>query len=157
METPIYLQFLDQLSYSIPQSFHHKQPANGWLLSHAPAFLRPFGLRTGCRSRPGALGHIRLVAVILAVILKSHSNVRSRSLGQSLPPRVLCGGRLQPRVGPTSTSVQVIKNEEPYFFTIYSRGGVSISITCSGPKRIISPSQSRRFSAIPGLLSRIPK
>jgi hypothetical protein len=34
-----------------------------------------------------ALGHLRLVAVILAGILKPQLSVRSKSLGQSLPPR----------------------------------------------------------------------
>jgi hypothetical protein len=47
----------------------------------------------------GPLGRFRFVITILEVNLKTQFNVFSLSLGQGLLPRVLSGGRLQPRVG----------------------------------------------------------
>jgi len=48
----------------------------------------------------GPLGRIRLIVIIVTTNLKLHFGVHSLSLGQSLLPHVLSGGRLQLRVGP---------------------------------------------------------
>jgi hypothetical protein len=47
----------------------------------------------------GPLGRFRYVSTILAGNLQSQFGILSLSLGQGLTPRVLSGGRLQPRVG----------------------------------------------------------
>jgi hypothetical protein len=56
-----------------------------------------------------ALGRFRLVAVILAGILKTHSNVHSRSLGQVACSHVLGGNYLINRNGAPPITIKKIQ------------------------------------------------
>jgi len=60
----------------------------------------------------GPLGRYLYLGTILAGILKMQFSVLTLSLGQSLPSRVLSGGRLQPRVGRCILSVLIHRLSE---------------------------------------------